>query len=1075
MERGLTYRPLEPGMGEAVAARTILRTTDGRQETWGEVADRVAFGNTSLAWNQHGPDEVMEEYRRLRDHIAFGRVLMSGRHLQHGDALQPQRNLELFSNCSTAAASFIKFYLLLNGSGVGRSYDDALMVVDWNYLPQVVCVLSKEHPDYRGQVTPEEARERYPSAHWFEVPDSREGWAKAVELMERMAFERVHANEVLVLDFSKVRPKGSPIGGMQNRPASGPVPLMEAIEQVHAVKGKGYEPWEQAMRIDHALAACVAVGGARRAARIAIKDWRDPGIFKFIDIKQQGGLWSANNSIGVDAEFWKGVEAVYQAKEQRRHVPLTKEEMWAYDVFLAATKAQFEHGTGEPGFINLDRLNTNEEGLERYADGEFTYGFKYRVDPVTERVLLKRVYEGLLRSRYKFVVNPCGEVVLLATGGYCVHGDTRILTRNGYVRIRDVVGQEVEVFNGEEWSKVRPFQTGSGQKLLRVTFSDGSYLDCTDYHRFSIRRWRQSEHFDTVEARNLRPGDILPSFRVPPDIAGISVEDAYTYGAFLGDGNIYERGDVNSIRAEIVLYPGKHHLPVTGTRGAERKNDGGIRVTVSHLDEAWLRSLKGDELPEWVFRMDYASTVEFIKGWLDTDGTYHKRTGGVSIDTTKQRALGLQLLLRRIGISYASVRRTASVGDVTNFGARTQDQYRVYIPQSEAGLIRGYRVASDAPVDLDRVVRQQRVVSVERLPGLHDTFCFTEPKRNMGVFGNVLTYQCVIADVVPFFADDLDQARDAFLAATRALIRTNLMQSLYQKEVERTNRIGVGMTGIQEFAWKFFGLTFRDLIADFDYLMELSESSLERIARTPMLRTKTRLAHPSFGFWLWLWETRKAVEAEADRYSDELGVTRPHTVTTIKPAGTTSKLFLLTEGAHLPAQTEFLRWVQFQKGDPLIAEYEAKGYPTQEVEQYPDVVMVGFPTQPMICRLGIPRERLVTASEATMEEQYKWVQLLEKFWLGPRGNQVSYTLKYDREAMSLEDYRSIILTNQPHVRAISVLPSSDWRRSKEIYGYVPEEPISLEEFRALESRIDTRARETIALEDLQCASGACPL
>src|SRR5690606_32033062 len=75
VEKGLTYRPLEPGMGEAVAARTILRTTDGRQETWGEVADRVAFGNTSLAWDHHEPDEVMEEYRRLRDHIAFGRVL----------------------------------------------------------------------------------------------------------------------------------------------------------------------------------------------------------------------------------------------------------------------------------------------------------------------------------------------------------------------------------------------------------------------------------------------------------------------------------------------------------------------------------------------------------------------------------------------------------------------------------------------------------------------------------------------------------------------------------------------------------------------------------------------------------------------------------------------------------------------------------------------------------------------------------------------------------------------------------------------------------------------------------------
>lgn len=759
MKEDLSYRPLEPGMGEAVAARTILRPVGDRRETWGEVADRVALGNVMLQTGR-ADVETTAEYARLRDHIAFGRVLMSGRHLQHGDSSQPRRNLEMLANCSTAAASFIKFYLLLNGSGVGRSYDDALMVVDWDFMPELVCALDADHPDYEDRfMTPDEAirrlRKEGRTITYYLVPDSREGWAKAVEIMERMAFERTHKDSVLLLDFSKVRPKGSPIGGMQNRPASGPIPLMDALLACHAVKGQGMEPWEQAMRIDHELAACVAVGGARRAARIAIKNWRDPGIFKFIDIKEQGGLWSANNSIAVDAEFWSAVESAYaKLASDEFAVRLTDDEMQALRVFEAATKAQYEHGTGEPGFINIDRLNTNEEGLERYADGKFTHGFKYRVDPMTEQVLLKKVYEGLLRSRYKFVVNPCGEVVLLATGGYCV-----------------------------------------------------------------------------------------------------------------------------------------------------------------------------------------------------------------------------------------------------------------------------------------------------------------------------------IADVVPFFADDLDQARDAFLAATRALIRTNRMQSLYQKEVERTNRIGVGMTGIQEFAWKFFGLTFRDLIADFDLLINIPDHcDVCGLAECSYCRPFGEAEEPkAWKFWRWLRETRKAVEAEADRYSDELGVTRPHTVTTIKPAGTTSKLFLLTEGAHLPARTEFLRWVQFQKGDPLIAEYEAKGYPTQEVEQYPDVVMVGFPTQPMICRLGIPRERLVTASEATMEEQYKWVQLLEKFWLGPRGNQISYTLKYDREAVSLGEYRDIIRKNQPHVRAISVMPASDWRKTKEVYGYVPEEPISLEEFQAIEARIAERAEETISLEDLRCEAGACPL
>ena len=62
-----------------------------------------------------------------------------------------------------------------------------------------------------------------------------------------------------------------------------------------------------------------------------------------------------------------------------------------------------------------------------------------------------------------------------------------------------------------------------------------------------------------------------------------------------------------------------------------------------------------------------------------------------------------------------------------------------------------------------------------------------------------------------------------------------------------------------------------------------------------------------------------------------------------KPAGTTSKLFGLTEGAHLPARRQYLRWVQFKGArdgatgvwrtgsDPLLVDYEARGYPLEVI------------------------------------------------------------------------------------------------------------------------------------------------
>ena len=71
---------------------------------------------------------------------------------------------------------------------------------------------------------------------------------------------------------------------------------------------------------------------------------------------------------------------------------------------------------------------------------------------------------------------------------------------------------------------------------------------------------------------------------------------------------------------------------------------------------------------------------------------------------------------------------------------------------------------------------------------------------------------CVLGDVVPFHASDLDDAEEAFRVTVRALIRTNLMDSLYSREVARTNRIGVCITGIHEFAWDTFRCGFRTLL-----------------------------------------------------------------------------------------------------------------------------------------------------------------------------------------------------------------------------------------------------------------------
>lgn len=73
----------------------------------------------------------------------------------------------------------------------------------------------------------------------------------------------------------------------------------------------------------------------------------------------------------------------------------------------------------------------------------------------------------------------------------CVAGNTVILTRDGEKVISGLVGQEIEVWNGEEWSATTVHQTAPNQSLFKVNVklvvggnSEERNLECTSYHKW---------------------------------------------------------------------------------------------------------------------------------------------------------------------------------------------------------------------------------------------------------------------------------------------------------------------------------------------------------------------------------------------------------------------------------------------------------------------------------------------------------------------------------------------------------------------------------------------------------------
>jgi ribonucleoside-diphosphate reductase alpha chain len=94
----------------------------------------------------------------------------------------------------------------------------------------------------------------------------------------------------------------------------------------------------------------------------------------------------------------------------------------------------------------------------------------------------------------------------------CVAGETKILTDAGQFPIADLVGQNVNIWNGFEWSNVLVKQTGTDQALLKVHFSNGEFLECTYTHKFHIDTGKRIK---IKEARDLRIGESLIDYYLP--------------------------------------------------------------------------------------------------------------------------------------------------------------------------------------------------------------------------------------------------------------------------------------------------------------------------------------------------------------------------------------------------------------------------------------------------------------------------------------------------------------------------------------------------------------------------------
>lgn len=491
------------------------------------------------------------------------------------------------------------------------------------------------------------------------------------------------------LSLSKVRPEGCPIKG--KNASDGIIPFMKVFDTT---------------------VASISQGGSRRGALLMSLDIWHKEAYNFIKIKSDLKMINnANLSLEIDDEFMNIVKEYYNNPSIDNKKVIHKKQEYdgniiEYDVDVIALYKELckhAHQFAEPGI--LFTKNYREYILQQYHP-------EYKIE----------------------------------TGNACVTGETLILTKEGYKPIIECVDKPTTVWNGFEWSEVIPKITGKNKKIYKITFSDGSVLNCTDNHKF-----RLSDNTDIMtKDLDLSNTYKLQKCKFPVIIGEKIIEEkvAYTQGFFTGDGWI------SSSNIPIIsLYDKKKELLQYFRYNSvwENENYPEIRLNLNTSLNFNKNFIPGSEY-------SIQTRLDWLAGYLDSDGTVHKsKHGGVSISSIdKERLNKVKLMLNTLGINpsvslmkkegVSKLPKNNGTGEYAEYNRKKC--YRLLINKHDyfnlvkLGL-KTHRIDISSETIPNRSARRFITInSIEETNRIETVYCFNEPINHTAIFNGVYTCQC---------------------------------------------------------------------------------------------------------------------------------------------------------------------------------------------------------------------------------------------------------------------------------------------------------------------------------------------
>lgn len=529
------------------------------------------------------------------------------------------------------------------------------------------------------------------------------------------------------------------------------------------------------------------------------------------------------------------------------------------------------------GYLFNEEFNEAYAKIEKaYDNGELKVVTEHKVNDLWKHLLMVffergRPYPIFIDKINRDNPNKHDGVILCAN--LCVAPETQILTDKGYRIISEVVGQKVNVWNGEEWSEVEVVKTSPLEEVVDVLTDDGGSLCCTKYHKwYVVTRDHKGKVCGYTEKRTheLAIGDELIKSGGFDTVkhGDLELKFAYESGFFTGDG--CERGRSENKHSEITIYPKSNKSGLVDFMS-------GFSSKVETENYTTLRFKHGTLMTKWDIpdaRYTLKSRLDWLSGLLDADGCILKDGESFVLNTASQEfANNLKLFLQEIGVDctcslYSNSNKTA-------FASKTSEDY-VECDRKPLYVVRVHAFGVNKLLELGLSCNRLNLKASDKRQKTHSkfvkvcgivdegrktpVFCFTEYKRNMGVFNGILTGQCVesFSNTLPdYYAHTCSLASlvvgripvkylsDSASKLTRLLYNGMKITSAPIPESENHIRdyrtIGIGIQGMADILARE-GKTYDDL----DFITEVAERIQFGAVRESIQLAKERGAYPKF-------------------------------------------------------------------------------------------------------------------------------------------------------------------------------------------------------------------------------------